>query len=181
MTRARIRVALLPVLAASLFAVQAQVATACPGARSVPGPGGQRAAARTTLCLLNAERQRRGLRQIRLNRRLSAAARGHASDMVQRSYFSHDSLSGLTFLDRIRLTGYLATAVRWVVGENLAWGSRSRAAPAPIVHAWMRSPGHRANILRPGYRQIGLGVVAGAPARVEGPAATYVTEFGARY
>ena len=44
--------------------------------------------------------------------------------------------------------------------------------------AWMHSPGHRANILQPAYREIGFGVIAGNPAAHDGTGATFVTEFG---
>jgi len=44
----------------------------------------------------------------------------------------------------------------------------------------MRSSGHRRNILNARFRDIGIGVVAGAPARVLGAAATYTTDFGFR-
>jgi uncharacterized protein YkwD len=67
-------------------------------------------------------------------------------------------------------------------GENLAWGTAELATPAAIVGAWMRSPGHRSNILRRTFRDIGLGVVQGAPERgdVGGVAITYVHAFGWR-
>ncbi len=42
----------------------------------------------------------------------------------------------------------------------------------------MNSPGHRANILKPAYREIGIGIVAGNPARTDGAGATYATTFG---
>ena len=98
--------------------------------------------------------------------------------MTRRNYFSHYSPAGGTFLDRIRRTGYLRNAQSWVVGENLAWGSGSRATPGSIVQAWMQSSGHRANILTRRFRHIGIGIAFGAPANVGGrPAAT---EFGAK-
>ena len=43
----------------------------------------------------------------------------------------------------------------------------------------MNSPGHRANVLEPRYREIGLGVAIGNPAGADGVGATYATEFGA--
>jgi hypothetical protein len=43
----------------------------------------------------------------------------------------------------------------------------------------MNSPGHRANVLNPRYREVGLGVVLGNPAGAEGTGATYASEFGA--
>jgi uncharacterized protein YkwD len=131
----------------------------------------------STLCLINAERRARGLRRLKLSRRLSRAARRHSRDMVHRRYFSHWSLSGRTFVDRIRRTGYLRLARRWFVGENIAWGSGNRAPVRAIVAAWMHSPGHRANILNRSFRQIGIGVALGAPSGMT-PAATYTTDFG---
>jgi uncharacterized protein YkwD len=135
--------------------------------------------AHSTLCLINAERAERGMRPLKLSRRLSRAARGHAGDMVRRNYFSHDSLSGSSFVDRIRHTGYLSGRGAWIVGENLAWGGGDRSSPESIVRAWMDSPGHRANILQRRFRQIGIGLVLGAPEWPGFPAATYATDFGA--
>jgi uncharacterized protein YkwD len=134
---------------------------------------------RSTLCLLNADRRRHGLRRLRLSRRLSKAARAHSRDMVRRDYFSHTSPSGASFVDRIRRSGYLSGAFTWMVGENLAWGAGSMSSPAQTVRAWMRSPGHRENILTGRFVHIGIGIARGAPASVGGiPAATYTTDFG---
>ena len=144
------------------------------------GQASKRALASATVCLVNGERAERGLRPLRVNRRLSRAARVHARDMVRRDYFAHDSLSGDSFVDRIRRAGYLRGPRAWVVGENLAWGSGNRSTPASIVRAWMNSPGHRANILQRRFREIGIGLVLGAPENAGGPAATYATDFGAR-
>jgi hypothetical protein len=47
------------------------------------------------------------------------------------------------------------------------------------MQAWMNSPGHRDNILNPHYREVGVGVAIGNPARSDGSGATYATEFGA--
>jgi uncharacterized protein YkwD len=146
----------------------------------MPGEVSKAAMASATVCLVNSERRERGLRALKLNRRLSRAADGHADDMVRRDYFAHDSLSGASFVDRIRRTGYLSGPRAWVVGENLAWGSGDRSSPTAIVRAWMNSPGHRANILQRRFREVGIGLEVGAPQRPPGPAATYATEFGAR-
>ena len=134
----------------------------------------------STICLVNAERTERGLRPLRLNHRLAVAARGHARDMVRRDYFSHDSFSGASFVDRIRHNGYLRGRRAWVVGENLAWGAGNRSTPASIVRAWMNSPGHRANILQRRFREVGIGLAMGAPTGSFDTAATYATDFGAR-
>jgi uncharacterized protein YkwD len=153
---------------------------ACGSTSAMPGQVSRAALASSTVCLVNAERTQRGMRPLKVNRRLSRASAAHANDMVRRDYFSHDSLSGASFVDRIRRTGYLSGPRAWLVGENLAWGSGNRSSPAAIVDAWMHSPGHRANILQRRFREIGIGLSLGAPERPEGPAATYATDFGAR-
>jgi uncharacterized protein YkwD len=101
--------------------------------------------------------------------------------MARRNYFSHDTLGGGSFVDRIRRTGYLSGARSWMVGENLAWGSQHNSRPSTIMRLWMNSPGHRANILNASFREIGIGVAYDAPVRGGGsPAGTYATDFGFR-
>ena len=136
---------------------------------------------RATLCLVNRERRRRGLRALRADRRLALAASRHADDMVRHSYFAHDSRSGARFTSRIVRAGYLRRVARWRTGENIAWGAGRSSAARRVVRAWMNSSGHRANILNGGFRDLGVGVVAGAPVpgRYE-VGATYVHDFGVR-
>jgi uncharacterized protein YkwD len=102
--------------------------------------------------------------------------------MVRHGFFGHVSPSGSTMSARIRHTNYLRGVRAWRVGENLAWGAGTAGTPARIVRAWMRSAGHRRNILDPSFREIGVGVAAGAPrgAGAAVAAGTYATEFGAR-
>ena len=66
----------------------------------------------------------------------------------------------------------------WTIGENIAWGSGALATPRAIVNGWMHSPGHRANILRASFRDIGIGIRLGAPGPGLSGGATYVTDFG---
>lgn len=137
--------------------------------------------ARATLCLLNIEREARGLSPLRSNGRLARAALDHSRDMVRRSYFSHQSRSGASFVDRIRRRGYFEGQRRWLVGENLGWGKGARSTPRAMVDAWMNSPGHRANILQRRFRDVGIGIVLGAPQGSKPPpAGTYNTAFGVR-
>jgi uncharacterized protein YkwD len=136
---------------------------------------------RATVCLLNRKRIARGMPRLRINPRLSRAARRHTRDMVRRRYFDHTSPRGVDMVDRIRSTGYLSGPFSWSVAENIAWGSSRRGSPISIVRAWMHSSGHRHNILNPAYRELGIGVVASAPSRVGGPSATYTTTFGVRH
>ena len=153
----------------------------CASSSASPHVVAYTSARNATLCLLNRERRKRGLPSLRYNRRLATAASRHARDMVRRGYFAHNSLDGRNFVDRIMRTRYVRRrSGGWVLGENLAWGSGSRATPRSIVRAWMRSPGHRNNILNRRFREIGVALVLRAPAPGQGRAVTYVTEFGAR-
>jgi uncharacterized protein YkwD len=178
----------LGVLAASLVlalaaAPAASAGQGCEAVRATPAQVGTDQLAESTLCLLNAVRARYSLRPFRLSRSLSEAAERHASDMKRRHYFSHTSRDGTDFVQRIRRTGYFRRTSSWFVGENLAWGAgQHRSSPRGIVAAWMGSPPHRHNILDSRFREIGVGVVEGAPRRnVFGlPAATYATSFGSR-
>jgi uncharacterized protein YkwD len=169
------------VAVAAAAPIPAVAAQACVAGNATPATASNRTMVRATLCVLNAERAEAGLKRFRLNKRLSKAARRHAADMARRNYFSHTSLGGASFVDRIRRTGYLSGARYWTVAENLAWATRRRSAPRGIADMWMNSLGHRANILSPSFREIGIGIVEDAPVEGAGkPAATYTTDFGAR-
>jgi uncharacterized protein YkwD len=145
------------------------------------GQVSRRALANATLCLLNKQRALHHLKGLKMSKRLGHAARGHSVEMARVHYFSHNSYSGASFLDRIRRSGYLHLARRWSVGENIAWGTGGLSTPRSIVRAWMHSPGHRANILQPSFRHIGIGISFGAPVRIAArSAATYTTDFGMR-
>jgi uncharacterized protein YkwD len=145
----------------------------CAGADTIPGS--TRRARHAILCLLNGERTSRGLRRVHLNHKLSVAAKRHSRDMVKRRYFDHTSPSGSTFTGRVSSAGYRFRSL----GENIAWGSGSLATPRSIMRSWMNSPGHRANILRGKFREIGIGVATGTPVGISG-GAVYTTEFGRR-
>jgi uncharacterized protein YkwD len=174
-------VVLAVVVGALLSAPPALAEQACPASNATPANASKREILRATLCALNRERSHYGMRALKLNKKLSRAARRHARDMARRNYFSHDTLGGGTFVDRIRREGYLKGAHTWLVGENLGWGSHGYSRPSSIMRMWMNSAGHRANILNASFREIGIGLAYDAPV-VDGgkPACTYATEFGAR-
>src|SRR5437660_11847793 len=64
-------------------------ARACAGAAVQPASASIASAEGAALCLVNQERERRGLRPLRTNARLAAAARDHSRDLVRRGYFEH--------------------------------------------------------------------------------------------
>jgi len=159
-------------------APSASAAGACSSANATVSQSTKRELVRATLCVLNAQRARHDLRRLRLSPRLSAAARRHSRAMARRRFFSHNSPSGASFVDRIRRTGYLRNVRSWAAGENIAYGTGRRSSPASIARAWMNSPPHRANILSRSFRAIGIGVARGTP--VSGIGGTYTTDFGRR-
>jgi uncharacterized protein YkwD len=103
------------------------------------------------LDVMNDVRAAHGLQPLRLDARLRTAARSHTRHMVAHGYFAHGAFGER--MDRFAVGGPR-------VGENLAWGSGRRGSARGIVAAWLASPGHRANLLRPGFARVGLGVVA---------------------
>lgn len=131
------------------------------------------------LCLHNNERKARGLRPLRINARLNRAALGHSRAMVARKFFAHDAPGGGNVVTRARRAGYIPRSGRWTVGENLAFGSGPLGAPGKIMEAWMNSPGHRANVLTRSFKEVGIGVVLGAPRNGLGGGVTYTAVFGA--
>lgn len=129
------------------------------------------------LCLHNEIRADRDLPLLRENFRLRRAAVAHTSDMVSRGFFEHTTPNGVTMVDRIMASRYASSRVGWAFGENLAWGTGRLATPRSIMRAWMDSPGHRANVVRRAYREIGIGVVTGVPSDRDA-GATYTADFG---
>jgi uncharacterized protein YkwD len=153
----------------------------CANASALPGNASELALSKATVCLVNRERRRRGMRSLRNNRRLSQAALLHTVDMVEKRYFEHVSTAGTDVVDRLLSTGYLGRVRSWLVGENLAWGTERLSTPHQTVVSWMQSPKHRANILNRRFREIGIGVVFHTPNGSREPvAATYTTTFGYR-
>lgn len=105
------------------------------------------------LDLVNRERVANGLEPLAPDPELTEVARAHSTDMFARGYFAHDTPEGLTPFDRMRDAN-----VRFLTaGENLAL-----APTLSIAHnGLMNSPGHRANILRPEFGRVGIGIMDG--------------------
>jgi uncharacterized protein YkwD len=131
-----------------------------------------------TLCLLNRQRAAHGLSALRLDRQLTRAALRHSRDMVAKDYFAHSSLSGQLPSGRIEATGWMNGRQGWIVGENIAWGARSRSTPQAIMNSWMHSPAHRGNILQGRFHAVGIGVKRGTPVAGLSDGITYTTDFG---
>jgi uncharacterized protein YkwD len=169
------------VLALALAApAGASAAGPCADADLIPAAGNLPRVAGATLCLLNEERAAQGLPAIAENDQLTRASADYSLRLVRESFFAHSAPDGTDLVDRLSAVGYIhPSAGAWSVGENLAWAQGALSTPANVVIAWMKSPGHRANILSDEFREVGLGIVLGTP--VSGPpGATFTTDFGRR-
>ncbi len=178
--RTRAPLLALALLAAALLVPAGAQAQGCANTNLHPTSSNLDVVRDAVLCLHNRESERHGLPALRENARLRTAATRHSDRMVDAHFFDHVSPGGGTMIDRIRTTGYLASVSSWSVGENIAWGSGRLATAAEITDGWMRSPGHRANILNARFREIGIGVTSGLPTG-GGHGATYTADFGYRH
>ena len=101
---------------------------------------------------MNRARSAQGLAPLRIDATLQRAALAHSKDMAAKNYFAHGD-----FASRMRRHGVRAARI----AENLGWASgRDRARR--VVQMWMSSPPHRANVLRPGFRRVGVAGVVGS-------------------
>ena len=134
----------------------------------------------SVLCLVNLSRAAHDLAPLRSSPFLDRSAGAHSRDMVARQYFSHVSPTGATARERARRAGYLRKRRRGKVGETITWGTLGEATPAELVRHFMQSGGHRRVLLDRRYRDIGVGLVLGAPMPGLGDGATLTLDFGRR-
>ncbi|MGH2941198.1 MAG: CAP domain-containing protein [Solirubrobacteraceae bacterium] len=135
----------------------------CARASAIADKSTRRQAVSAVLCVVNGERMARGLSPVHGSRALTRSARAQSRDMVRRRYFAHDRPGGRTLRQRVVRSGYLYRRPAGKVGETIVWGTRGFATPAQLVSSLLQSPGHRAILLDPSYRHIGIGLVLAAP------------------
>jgi uncharacterized protein YkwD len=172
-------------VALALFAAIALIqpipadAKGCSHQGANPGSVSANDAERSVFCLLNRQRAKKGVDKLKRHRALDKPSLKHSKLMVAEKCFAH-VCPGEDDLGE-RLSAYLAGGGGGY-GENIAWGTGSYGAPKSIVRSWMKSDGHRRNILDPDFEHIGIGIVWGVPAAGAGGSAggTYTTDFGYR-
>jgi uncharacterized protein YkwD len=120
------------------------------------------------LSTMNAVRTGNGLPRLRVDFHLVRAARGHSADMMQRQYFAHGPVAG---------RAVAAGARGPLFGEDLAW--TTGMTPQWVVDHWLASPAHRAVLLRPGFRRVGIGISFGTFSG-HGDAAVVTADFAGR-
>ena len=103
--------------------------------------------------LVNEQRARVGLKELKHNWELSRVARYKSQDMRDNKYFSHTSPVYGTPFQMMKSFGITYRSA----GENIA---RGQTSPQAVVNAWMNSSGHRANILNSSFTEIGVGYVS---------------------
>lgn len=118
----------------------------------------------------NQQRIANGLGSLALNGTLSQAAQAKAADMAANDYWAHDSPSGATPWTFISAAGYAYQTA----GENLAYGFTSSS---DAITGWMNSPGHRANILKDSFSEVGFGIIDIANYRGQGPQTLVVAMY----
>jgi uncharacterized protein YkwD len=119
---------------------------------------------------VNATRAAHGLRPLKVDVTLVRAARAHSLEMLRGNVFSHGDFHG-------RMVAFHVSGP--TAGENLAWGNGSYAQASSIIAEWLASPEHRANLLRPGWTRIGIGIVEGTFMGYAG-ASVVTTDFAGR-
>lgn len=104
--------------------------------------------------LINAERKKAGLNELTINPLLEQSAKAKAEDMITKNYWAHNGPNGETPWQFFKDAGYVYT----YSGENLAM---KYITEETVVQGWMNSPTHRANILKPEFKDMGIYIVVG--------------------
>jgi uncharacterized protein YkwD len=115
------------------------------------------------LQLVNAERAKAGCSPVTVDAKLTKAAQNHSQDMADHTNMSHTGSDGSSMTDRLGRVGYAYRSA----GENVAAGYGTADS---VMDGWMNSPGHKANILNCGFREIGIGLA--------GPGNYWTQNFG---
>ena len=155
-----------PAVVATTVAAPPSTPTAAPaaaGAASTPpaaaSPPVLTERERGLLDAMNARRASAGLAMLEPLATLTSAARARSNDMLANNYFAHTSPTGQTWYSLLSIAGVGYSAG----GENLAKVSGSvTASVAQAIEALMASPTHRANILNPAFRKVGVGAAGQA-------------------
>lgn len=102
--------------------------------------------------MINAYRISKGLKPLKLNKKLVEAARMHARDLASHDRISHYGSDGSDPLLRVQRTGYPVH----LAAENVGTG---QASLAEVFKGWQQSPGHNENLLLKDAREMGIALI----------------------
>ncbi len=157
--------------AAASPATEAPPPDRCPGAGDASAPAAvQQSAMR---CLVNAARAAHGLPPLSPSPILARSAAQKNALMLGCDQFAHDAC-GRPWYAVFSQAGYRGAGR----GENIAWASADAASPREIMAAWLRSPGHRANILSPGWTEQAVSVRVAVGFQGQADATVWTSQFG---
>ena len=122
--------------------------------------------------LTNAERVKAGVAPLKREDSLTKSAQWLAQDMAANNYFAHEDRQGRRIVTRLPDFGYTGYSM---IGENIAGGQQT---PEQVVAEWMRSPGHRANLLNPEFCELGVAYVHVPNSELQN---YWVQDFGTRH
>jgi uncharacterized protein YkwD len=128
-------------------------------------------------CLTNYARTQSGLAPLRPSSVLNDAGQAKLAADLSCAEFSHTPC-GRPFTDVF--AAYVGGATSYALGENIAWGTGTYGTPREAMNGWLHSSGHRENILRAGYRELGIGYLADQRFQGYEGASLWSQEFGAR-
>ena len=117
------------------------------------------------LALVNQERAKIGVGSLTMSGTLRQAARYKANEMLQYNYFSHSSPYTNNPWDIAKAYGHSYTTFGeniWTMSASSLSTLKSSLDANTIVNSWMNSQGHRENILKSSFRNMGVGVVVGS-------------------
>jgi uncharacterized protein YkwD len=135
------------------------------GVLLLPSSAAAGGAEREAIDTLNDMRRAGGLPSLRVSDDLNRSSGAYARRMLRLDFFGHGP--------SIDVAGGFRSA-----GETLAWHSGWKAHPRKTVARWMASPGHRAVLMSPGFRWVGVGLARG---RLSGRVVTtWVAHVGSR-
>jgi uncharacterized protein YkwD len=134
--------------------------------------------------LHNETRTAYGLGPLCLSSVLTSAARARSQDMLNRDYFSHYTPRGVTVIDQLRRKGHYSSEPGdyHMLGENIAMGGDGydEDTPEHLFTGLMQSEGHRENILRGEFEEVGVGARSGTYQEYDDISTIYTTVFGGR-
>jgi len=137
------------ILAASVFA---QKNSTFAGANELTRP---RVIENEAFALINRKRAALGLKELTWSDEVAKIARVHSKDMAENNYFSHRGLDGSMIGERADSLG----VKKWrAIGENIAFNRGYENPTEFAVECWIRSEGHRLNLLNDSWKETGVGI-----------------------